>query len=118
MDTGVLGHLEAITRNLAGCPGQRAAELAAPQVGAASARHREKIAGPEAANQRPGELAAALRRHLAARKDQSSDAYRDIVTLLDIAPPDDPLVKAITCRQNATIERVRREASGEGARPS
>jgi hypothetical protein len=33
--------------------------------------------------------------------------------LLDITPPDDPLVKGITCRHSVTIDQVRREATGE-----
>ena len=35
--------------------------------------------------------------------------------LMDIAPPGDPLVRAITYRRGSTIERVRREALAETA---
>ena|SRR5712691_12586479 len=94
----------------------RAAEVAAPQIAAADARRRDKIAELEAMNQRLEDLTDELRRRV--RQDQLWDAHKDIVSLMDIAAPGDPLVRAITYRRGSTIERVRRRCSGRDRKPA
>jgi hypothetical protein len=59
-------------------------------------------------NQRLEDLAGELRRLVRVREDQLWDAHKDIVLLMDIAPPGDPLVRAITYRRGSTIERCAR----------
>jgi len=105
--------LRAMIADLDGYIDRRAAEFAAPQIAAAEQKHRGEIADQEARNQRLEDLIGELRRLRKVREDQLEDAYRDIVRLLDLAPPDHPLVKGITYRRGPTIERVRREALAE-----
>jgi hypothetical protein len=69
----------------------------------------------EAQNQRLNDLLGEVRRLVGVRQAQLWEAYKDIVRLLDVAPPDDPWVKGITYRRSRTIEQVRREALDEAA---